>query len=509
MRPDNTNNTGFDAQAQIAVYRANGNFVESAFVDFTQEITVPVVLNDPCLSAPPTVCVRTAVYVHVFNLPPMAGGYTIAYQRCCRTPAMVNLAGQQGLTCAVTIPGPPNAVNSSVQFSDLPAIALCLNQDMVFDQSGTDPDGDVLVYSICAPFQGADAFDPAPMASPPPYLPVNYANGYSGTNPIDSSPPIAIDPVTGLLTVHPTLLGTFTVGICVEEYRNGVLLNTARRDFMFRVVLCDANVQAAIAVQTPTQACAGLTQVFSNQSVGAQSWSWDFGDPNTTADVSTAFSPTYTYPAPGTYSVTLIANPGAPCADTTIANYLVAPPVQPTFLPALACGPSVITLEATGQFDPSAVISWDLGAGATPAVFTGNPVTAQFNPIGAQPVTVTATAFGCSASFTTNVQVYPQPQAAFAEQIEFCESLTHMFQNQSMDATAYAWDFDDPGNGADQSAVADPSWTYSAPGFHTVMLIARNGPVCADTPSESSMCMFRLMPSSIGLRSAVRGKPHY
>jgi gliding motility-associated-like protein len=480
--PDNTNNTGFDLQAQIAAYRANGTLVDNAFVDqATTETVVPVVLNDPCLSAPPTVCVRTVTYIHVFTLPPVAGGYVVSYQRCCRTPAMVNLNGQQGLTCTVTIPGPPNAANSSAQFSELPAIALCMDQDMVFDQSGFDPDGDQLVYSICAPLQGASAGNPAPMADPPPYQPVTYAAGFSGANPINSTPPIAIDPVTGILTVHPTVLGTFTVGICIEEYRNGVLLNTARRDFMFRVVLCNANVQAVIAAQSPQQACQGLTQTFINQSVGATTWLWDFGDPTTTTDQSTVFSPVYTYPAPGTYPVTLIANPGAPCADTIVVDYLVAPAIQPVFAPAVGCGPSQLTLLAAGTFDPSATFTWDFGPTATPTTATGNPVTALFQPNGAQPVTVTATAFGCTGSFTANVQVYPQPVAAFGEQAEFCQSLTHQFQNLSTDATAYSWDFGDPGNPGDQSTQADPSYTYVLPGYHTIQLIARNGPVCADT----------------------------
>ena len=83
--PDNANNTGFDTAAQLAVYNSSGGQITSASVAFAGEVPVPVELNDPCLTAPPTVCVRTAVYQQVFNLPPIAGGYTISYQRCCRT----------------------------------------------------------------------------------------------------------------------------------------------------------------------------------------------------------------------------------------------------------------------------------------------------------------------------------------------------------------------------------------------------------------------------------------
>jgi gliding motility-associated-like protein len=481
--PDNVNGTEFDLEAQLAVYNAGGILVNSYFVVGTAETIVPVDLNDPCLSAPPDVCVATAEYEQVMDLPPLAGGYTISYQRCCRTPAMVNLNGQQGLTCTVWIPGPPDNVNSSPRFTNYPSIALCMDQDMTFDQSATDPDGDQLVYSLCAPFQGADALNPMPLATPPPYQEVNYAFGYSGTYPMDSDPPLAIDPVTGELTVHPTLQGTFTVGVCVAEFRNGVQIGTARRDFMFRVVLCNAFVTAVIAAQSGTQACSGLTQDFANQSVGAQTYYWDFGDTSTTADVSTAQEPSYTYPAPGTYTVTLIANPGAPCADTTIADYLVAPPVDPSFIPPpIGCGPQSILLEASGPFDPaSATITWDLGSGATPSTAEGMQVSADFAANGVQPVTVTVTAFGCTDDFTANVELYPQPTAAFAEQAEFCESLTHDFVNQSMDATDYEWHFGDPSTTADQSTDDSPSWTYGEQGFHTVMLIATNGPVCADT----------------------------
>ncbi len=50
-----------------------------------------------------------------------------------------------------------------------------------------------------------------------------------------------------------------------------------------------------------------LMVMFSNTSSNAVSYSWDFGDETTTEDVSTEANPTYTYPALGMYTVTLVA----------------------------------------------------------------------------------------------------------------------------------------------------------------------------------------------------------
>ena len=203
--PANTNGTGFDTEATIGVFDANGNWIDQVIAAYTGEDIVPVDLNDPCLAAPPDVCIARARYVAMFNLPPAAGGYDVSYTRCCRSPSVQNLndPGSQGITNTVHIPGIANAVNSSPHFNEYPSVALCIGTDMVFDHSADDPDGDQLVYSLVSPYQGGDAIDPLPAPFPPPYQPVVWASGYSAAFPIDGAPPLAIDAVTGELTIHP------------------------------------------------------------------------------------------------------------------------------------------------------------------------------------------------------------------------------------------------------------------------------------------------------------------
>lgn len=500
--PDNVNGTGFDGAAQLAVYNAMGDLVQDVTVFDPGETEVPVDLNDPCLSAPPEVCVATTQYVHVFTLPPIPGGYTISYQRCCRTPAMVNLNGLQGLTCTVDIPGPPNAINSSARFADYPPIALCMDQDMVFDHSATDPDGDQLVYSLCSPFQGADDINPAPLAGPPPYASVNWAAGYSGSAPLDSDPPIAIDPVTGVLTVHPTLQGSFTVGVCVTELRNGVIIGVARRDFMFKVVQCDAAVTAVIADQSGGQICTGLTQAFENESINGVQWLWNFGDPTTDTDVSTEQEPSWTYALPGTYTVTLIANPGSACADTSENTFAISLPLDAYFdRPPIRCPDEPAAFVAGGTFTPTTSIAWDFGAVGAPSTSDIADPIVRFLPVGVHPVTVTYSEGGCTDSYTDSVVVHPLPVVAFESDRSACVGASFSFENLSQASTplSFLWDLGDGTTSTDSSLAH----TYLEPGTYTIKLQGSTSEGCVFSGEQERVGWVEVHPQPVAAFTAL------
>lgn len=480
----NTNNTGFDGSITIVVYSANGVQFTSQNISYGGESIVPVVIPNPCLSAPPNVCVATARYQTVFNLPPSTDGYTITYQRCCRVPSILNLvqAGDIGLTCTVRVPGVPNSENSSPRFAEYPPIVICVGEELVFDHSALDADGDSLAYALCTPLRGGTPFDPAPFPAPPPYTAVPWAPGYSVNYQLDAAPPMSIDPITGQLSVLPTQQGAFAVGVCVQEYRNGVLIGESGRDFMFTVIVCDASIVAVVSAQQPGAACDGLTQQFGNQSVNGQFWSWDFGDPSTLADTSSLADPSWTYSAPGVYTVRLIANPGWPCADTSYADYEAYLPISPAFVsPPYSCGTATYSLEATGNFTSAATVTWDLGAAAQPNTATGAEVVASFGEAGIQTVTLTISENGCTETFSSTVAVYPNPVAAIPPQDQFCTGLSMSFGNDSQGATSYRWDFGDQSTLADTSLLPTPSWTYGQIGVYTVTLVASSEGPCSDT----------------------------
>ena len=307
--PANTLGTGFDDQVYIGMWDGSGTigFNDVLTIPLTQSnvSSVPVVLGNPCGTPPPDLCIEQAIYSTTVTLPANAYGWDLMWQRCCRNPSISNLQNfggtdNPGATFLAHVPGTSQGSdatnNSSPTFQELPPVAVCANFNFTWDHSAIDPDGDELVYSFCAPLDGGgtgggngyDSPVPNPPATPP-YNDVPYLNGYSATYPIASDPAMEIDPVTGVITGMPTQPGQYAIGICVSEYRDGELLSTTMRDFQFNVTLCDPNIQSLVADQTPAQLCIGETLTLDNNSQNGTSYSWDFGVPGMTTDVSDEF----------------------------------------------------------------------------------------------------------------------------------------------------------------------------------------------------------------------------
>jgi gliding motility-associated-like protein len=345
----------FDYPASIGVFNVNNTLVQERCVYYISYDTIPPTITSPCFIPPTDVCYQKAIYRDTLILPPIAGGYQIAYQRCCRNQTILNI--QTPLDAGITIYAKTpvdtaNADNSNPVINNLPPPFICLGVPFVWDNSAIDFDGDSLSYELCLPFDGAEGqtnnscpgnqIDPGcgngfwvcgPAPHPPfspPYPNVIWRPPFSLANLLGGTP-MAIDPVTGILTATPNTVGQFVYGVCVNEFRNGVWIGKTRRDFQVNVVPCPSLIVAAI--QTPLIFCRDSTAYFHNQSIGASSYDWNFGDPTTLGDTSHVTNPFYQYPDTGTYVVTLIAhsafNPS--CADTTVDTLHVFPPFDVGF----------------------------------------------------------------------------------------------------------------------------------------------------------------------------------
>ena len=414
--PSNTNNTYFDATANIAVYNVGGALQTTVSIPLNAANVsfVEITLNDPCLAVPNELCVQQAIYQADVTLPFTANGYVLSYQRCCRNNSIDNItnASNSGMTLTTNIPGTNlvNVQNSSPVFNSLPPVALCLGSNFVYDIDATDADGDSLVYSFCNPLLGGTSTSPTPNPpSAPPYNAVNWTATFSTNYPISSSPAMTVNPVSGQITGVANQIGTYAVALCVAEYRNGVLINTVRRDYQFNVVLCDPTTTAAIGLPNNVSTCVGSTVTFSNNSLNASSYSWDFGVDSIATDTSTLFQPSFVYNTPGTYYITLITNPGLDCADTTVMSFTAYEiPVASATSNSPICAGQDLLLYGTSA--AGVTYAW-----TGPASFASNlqdPIRHLSTPAFTGNYTVTPSFPGCAGTpATVAVVVYATPNA--------------------------------------------------------------------------------------------------
>ncbi|MBK8927698.1 MAG: gliding motility-associated C-terminal domain-containing protein [Crocinitomicaceae bacterium] len=498
----------YDDPLPVTVFNGSATQLTQFNINFPGSSVLPVVFSNPCVNIPSGICVEEAIYTTVVTLPPSSNGYVLSYQRCCRGPAVTNLLTpeDQGLTLTIRIPPPADAIcNSSPRFNNYPPLLFCADQELVFDHSATDPDGDSIAYELIQPWQGGTSLAPAPNpASAPPYTPVQWAGGYSQTAPFGAAP-ISLNPITGLLVATPTVPGLYVVGVAAKEYRNGVLLSTTVRDFLFKVMNCDISMEAEVVPQvdmsTFVSYCQGLTIDFENNSYGGTNYSWNFGVPGITTDISTAFEPSYTFPGPGTYNVMLVVNPGWPCTDTSVETFIINEEITASFVPP---SPQCIT---TNNFNfngqglyPAAGTSflWEFGLTTNPdSAFTEDVSNVIFTEYGYRPVTYTVFYDVCEISYTDSVFVYAEPEIGFYVEDELmCAPYLAEFIDTSFAHTQiyYQWNF---GDGSDLSPLQNPTHLYPTPGVYDVTLTIWTDAGCIDTLTLFQPGLIEVFPSPV------------
>ena len=481
----------YDNPLYLSVFKQGNVHVQTVQVPFPGSVILPNNFNNPCATQPTGICVERAIYQVILTLPPIPGGYTVSYQRCCRGPNITNLQfpDDTGLTLVAQVPGSNTGAsnNSSPRFTNYPPVLLCNNDQLVFNHSATDPDGDQLVYSLVTPYAGANSNSPQPLQMPPPpYFPVTWQANFNAPAPLGPGSSTIIHPNTGILTVNPNLIGLFVVGVRVQEYRNGQLIGETIRDFLFRVFDCNIQLAAILPMQDQLSTfngyCDGLTVNFENNSFGGTNYAWNFGVANTNADQSNLFEPSYTYPSAGTYTAQLIVNPGNNCTDTAYIDIVVNNPLTPSWsAPDSLCqSQAMVTFNAQAN-DPSATFSWTLPSSASVGSAQGVSVpNVTFNAAGFQTVILEAQTNFCQATFTDSILIFGDPIADFIvpPQVE-CLGYTITFNNSSQNTFNYSWDF---GFGQSSSQTS-PTVTFPSPGLYTVTLISASTGSCTDTVS--------------------------
>jgi len=465
----------YDAEASLGIFDNQGNLYLNVMVPINDSSLVPNAINTPCLTPPMDICVQVAHYYTTVTLPPAPGGYTIAYQRCCRNYSCVNILQFTGATYTAEIPDQQYAVDDNPVYQNLPPTFICAGAPFTFDHSATDADGDSLVYSLYTPYDGADQNipQPSPPASPP-YAPIVFVAPYSLAN-VMGGVPMTIDPQTGILTATPNTTGQFVYGILVREYRNGFQIGETRRDFQVNVTTCPNYTVASI--YSPLLVCGSLAAQFQNSSFGASTYSWSFGDPTTGNDTSHLINPTYTYPDTGRYPVMLVAyGVNANCNDTAFGEAWVYPAFYAKA--GMIYEPCVHDFQfLDSSFSLNSTPSywlWNFGDNQTSTI--PNPSHHFWLP-GNYTVSLIAYAdSGCYDTSTIVVEVDPVPVCIFSSSLDTC-TRTVEFYNASSESNIYYWDLGDN----TFSTEAHPEHVYAPDASYTVYMTASNDSGCSDS----------------------------
>lgn len=466
----------FDNPASIGVFDINDSLIYDLRLQLRNNDTLDLNLTDPCLVAPPNVCIHTTTYLDTITLPFRVGGYQIVYQRCCRNQDIVNIVAPTSTGATYSSYVSEEALltcNSSARFIEWPPVYICAGVPIVYNHSAFDPDGDSIVYELCTPFTGATPSQSMPQPpNNPPYNPVIWQPPYSVNNMLGGPDSLKIDPSTGLLTGTPDVLGVFVVGVCASEYRNGVLISTTRRDFQYVVGVCGRLVSSAFFAPD-IQCDNSLVVNFQNNSASlGTGFVWSFGDNNAT---STFSNPAYIYPDTGRYTVTLIADPGTLCADTSTQEiYLQYESIDADF--------DITTANCTDSFflditdltidSISSIVQWDwdFGNGDTDTIPYPSTV---YDTSGTYIINLNVLAAnGCTASYADTITL-DLPVVFSADTVGICDGNSSVVLNPGGNPNhVYQWS---PAAGLSSTTVASPIASPSGPTTYFVTVTVPNG----------------------------------
>jgi len=221
------------------------------------------------------------------------------------------------------------------------------------------------------------------------------------------------------------------------------------------------------AAFTATIACHTYPNSFTDNSVMAVNWSWDFGDGS---PVDNNQNTSHIYTIDGTYNATLIVENIFGCTDTIQQNITVLPQPQSGFTNNTVCAGQVVQFNDTTTGFPNAW-AWDFGDG-TGTVTTQNPIHV-FSTGGAYNITlISGNTAGCYDTLVIPVNVYTVPSPAFTNDTVCLFSINN-FTDLSTDAAAinsWYWDFGDGNN----SFAQNPTYIYQTAGIFNVTLTVTN-----------------------------------
>ncbi len=226
-----------------------------------------------------------------------------------------------------------------------------------------------------------------------------------------------------------------------------------------REVTVYPEVDAAFTV-APDEACSPAEIAFLNNSTGAATYLWDFGDGGSSTEVG----PVHRYERnmldhDTVFRVSLVATSDEFCRDTALFDVVIHPYIEAAFTAedVVGCHPFTITInnESIGADQ----YFWDFGDGnpvsnTSSSSFVHTYLNATNSTVVYSLQLIVFNDEGCSDTMVRNITVHPEITANFTtDGLEGCHPLTVTFTDLSVNAITYLWDFGDGAASVQQSPV--------------------------------------------------------
>ncbi|WP_306452327.1 PKD domain-containing protein [Foetidibacter luteolus] len=250
---------------------------------------------------------------------------------------------------------------------------------------------------------------------------------------------------------------------------------------------------------------------FTNRSIDATSYTWNFGDGNT----STEFNPKYTYAKPGNYRVKLSVANGQ-CTDEYETSVLVIDEKPGFSYTAQSAGTdlcrndSVVFTANNYNIDNIAGFSWVYGDGSTSGFGKSfSSKTYRYTKTGSfEPMLVTRDVLGCrdTVKKAINFNVYG-PDAAFVNDAGTCINGSIEFTDKTKTdgthpITQWIWSY---GDGQQQTIATSPvSHQYTTADSFDVKLTVKDAFGCVDSVTKRNAVIITQPLADFKPRDSIR-----
>lgn len=237
-------------------------------------------------------------------------------------------------------------------------------------------------------------------------------------------------------------------------------------------------------------ACTPHEIVITDQSFGASTYFWDFGDGTTSTSSGPQISKTYfnNTTVPIIYTIRLRVQNKEGCYDELQRNVTVYPQVRAIFNPSRTEGCSPFDVRFQNGSSGAATYFWSFGDGGTSS--DASPVHLYNRNLMDHDTTYSVTLIATSAEFcrdtmNLDIVVHPYIEAAFAiNEITGCTPFAVKINNLSTGIDHYLWDF---GDGSPVSTTGSDTFEHlyinsgSSTAIFPLKLIVTNDEGCTDT----------------------------